>query len=213
MRKAPAGSGPLNVSSPTIVRSLDPRAAAEHARLRDEAVGRRERAGLVGQVHLRDAARGIRDDPRAAIGAGRRFGERRLRRERQRRPDDGAGNPRGIAGEDIPRLSRMISIADTYDVMTARDSYREPGVLLRGNSGATARCRSAARRAIRQSFRGTGVGGQGPRASATARTPTSTSSLRSKSELPRWSKGLDSSLVLTRTAATGSTRTATSPSA
>jgi putative nucleotidyltransferase with HDIG domain len=39
---------------------------------------------------------------------------------------DGRGYPRGIAGEDIPLLSRMISIADTYDVMTGRDSYRQP---------------------------------------------------------------------------------------
>jgi putative nucleotidyltransferase with HDIG domain len=39
---------------------------------------------------------------------------------------DGRGYPRGLAGEEIPRLSRMISIADTYDVMTARDSYRDP---------------------------------------------------------------------------------------
>jgi putative nucleotidyltransferase with HDIG domain len=39
---------------------------------------------------------------------------------------DGRGYPRGLAGEQIPRLARMISIADTYDVMTARDSYRDP---------------------------------------------------------------------------------------
>jgi putative nucleotidyltransferase with HDIG domain len=39
---------------------------------------------------------------------------------------DGRGYPRGLDGEAIPRLSRMISIADTYDVMTARDSYRDP---------------------------------------------------------------------------------------
>ncbi len=39
---------------------------------------------------------------------------------------DGRGYPRGLAGEAIPRLSRMISIADTYDVMTGRDSYRQP---------------------------------------------------------------------------------------
>jgi putative nucleotidyltransferase with HDIG domain len=39
---------------------------------------------------------------------------------------DGRGYPRGLAGEDIPLLSRMISIADTYDVMTGRDSYRSP---------------------------------------------------------------------------------------
>lgn len=39
---------------------------------------------------------------------------------------DGRGYPRGLSGEQIPLLSRMISIADTYDVMTARDSYRSP---------------------------------------------------------------------------------------
>jgi putative nucleotidyltransferase with HDIG domain len=39
---------------------------------------------------------------------------------------DGTGYPHGLRGDEVPWLSRMISIADTYDVMTARDSYREP---------------------------------------------------------------------------------------
>jgi putative nucleotidyltransferase with HDIG domain len=39
---------------------------------------------------------------------------------------DGTGYPHGIHSEEIPKLARMISVADTYDVMTARDSYREP---------------------------------------------------------------------------------------
>jgi len=39
---------------------------------------------------------------------------------------DGSGYPRGLAGDAIPSLARMISVADTYDVMTARDSYRVP---------------------------------------------------------------------------------------
>jgi len=39
---------------------------------------------------------------------------------------DGKGYPRGLEGDDIPELSRIISVADTYDVMTARDSYRDP---------------------------------------------------------------------------------------
>jgi putative nucleotidyltransferase with HDIG domain len=39
---------------------------------------------------------------------------------------DGKGYPRGISGDEIPELARVISVADTYDVMTARDSYRSP---------------------------------------------------------------------------------------
>jgi putative nucleotidyltransferase with HDIG domain len=39
---------------------------------------------------------------------------------------DGLGYPSGLTGEEIPPLSRIITIADAYDVMTARDSYRPP---------------------------------------------------------------------------------------
>ena len=39
---------------------------------------------------------------------------------------DGKGYPRGLKGDEIPALSRIISVADIYDVMTARDSYRKP---------------------------------------------------------------------------------------
>ena len=39
---------------------------------------------------------------------------------------DGKGYPRGLKGDDIPKLARIISVSDTYDVMTARDSYRTP---------------------------------------------------------------------------------------
>jgi putative nucleotidyltransferase with HDIG domain len=39
---------------------------------------------------------------------------------------DGLGYPRGLAGNEIPELARIIAIADVYDVMTARESYRTP---------------------------------------------------------------------------------------
>jgi putative nucleotidyltransferase with HDIG domain len=39
---------------------------------------------------------------------------------------DGNGYPNGLPAEQIPLISRMISVADTFDVMTARDSYRKP---------------------------------------------------------------------------------------
>ena len=39
---------------------------------------------------------------------------------------DGKGYPNGIARDEIPLGSRIISVADTYDVMTSRDSYRRP---------------------------------------------------------------------------------------
>jgi putative nucleotidyltransferase with HDIG domain len=39
---------------------------------------------------------------------------------------DGKGYPNGLVGEQIPLAARIISVADTYDVMTSRDSYRRP---------------------------------------------------------------------------------------
>jgi putative nucleotidyltransferase with HDIG domain len=39
---------------------------------------------------------------------------------------DGGGYPNGLVGPQIPLAARIISVADTYDVMTSRDSYRRP---------------------------------------------------------------------------------------
>jgi putative nucleotidyltransferase with HDIG domain len=39
---------------------------------------------------------------------------------------DGLGYPRGLPSDHIPIGARIIAVADTYDVLTARDSYRRP---------------------------------------------------------------------------------------
>ena len=39
---------------------------------------------------------------------------------------DGTGYPHGLSEHEIPELAKIISVADTSDVMTARDTYREP---------------------------------------------------------------------------------------
>jgi len=39
---------------------------------------------------------------------------------------DGTGYPNNLPADKIPLISRMISVSDTFDVMTARDSYRKP---------------------------------------------------------------------------------------
>lgn len=39
---------------------------------------------------------------------------------------DGLGYPRGLSGEQIPPVARVIAVADAYDVLTARDSYKRP---------------------------------------------------------------------------------------
>ena len=38
---------------------------------------------------------------------------------------DGRGYPRGLVGEDIPEIARIIAVADSYDAMTSKRSYRD----------------------------------------------------------------------------------------
>ena len=37
---------------------------------------------------------------------------------------DGSGYPEGLAGDDIPEFARIIAVADAYDAMTSKRSYR-----------------------------------------------------------------------------------------
>ena len=39
---------------------------------------------------------------------------------------DGRGYPDGLKGEDIPEIARIIGVADAYDAMTSKRSYRDP---------------------------------------------------------------------------------------
>lgn len=39
---------------------------------------------------------------------------------------DGKGYPEGLAGEEIPEIARIIAVADAYDAMTSKRSYRDP---------------------------------------------------------------------------------------
>lgn len=39
---------------------------------------------------------------------------------------DGKGYPEGLKGEDIPEIARIIAVADSYDAMTSKRSYRDP---------------------------------------------------------------------------------------
>ena len=58
---------------------------------------------------------------------------------------DGKGYPQKLAGEKIPLLARMVTIADAYDVMIARDSYRTPAHVDRGGGGDAPRGRHPSR--------------------------------------------------------------------
>ncbi|MBR6338023.1 MAG: HD domain-containing protein [Ruminococcus sp.] len=58
---------------------------------------------------------GITEFPFLSLGA--RFHHERF---------DGRGYPNGLKGEEIPDIARIISVADAYDAMTSKRSYRDP---------------------------------------------------------------------------------------
>ena len=59
-------------------------------------------------------AKEVSEIPDIAIGA-------RWHHERY----DGKGYPDGLKGKEIPELARIIGVADAYDAMTSKRSYRD----------------------------------------------------------------------------------------
>jgi HD-GYP domain-containing protein (c-di-GMP phosphodiesterase class II) len=39
---------------------------------------------------------------------------------------DGRGYPDGLKGDEIPALAKIVAVAETYDTLTAEDTYRTP---------------------------------------------------------------------------------------
>jgi putative nucleotidyltransferase with HDIG domain len=39
---------------------------------------------------------------------------------------DGRGYPRGLSGDEIPAIARIVAVAEVYDTLTAPDTYRTP---------------------------------------------------------------------------------------
>ena len=80
------------------------------ARLTDEEYAQIKTHPVMGDRILKN----IRERPKLAIGA-------RWHHERY----DGTGYPDGLSGDDIPEEARIIAVADAYDAMTSRRSYRD----------------------------------------------------------------------------------------
>ena len=39
---------------------------------------------------------------------------------------DGRGYPDGLKGDEIPEIAKIVAVAETYDTLTAEDTYRSP---------------------------------------------------------------------------------------
>ena len=79
------------------------------SRLTDEEYAQIKAHPVMGDRMLKN----IRERPKLAVGA-------RWHHERY----DGKGYPDGLSGTDIPEEARIIAVADAYDAMTSRRSYR-----------------------------------------------------------------------------------------
>ncbi len=79
-----------------------------------------------------------------------------------------AATPNGLAGEEISIHARIIAVADTFDAMTSRQSYRSPV----STAEAIAELRRAAGRPRSPSGRSAGWADYASAAAKTARSPS-----------------------------------------
>lgn len=82
----------------------------KNGRLTDEEYAQIKRHPVIGKQILSS----ISESPYLSIGAN-------YHHERY----DGRGYPEGLKGDDIPEIARIIAVADAYDAMTSRRSYRK----------------------------------------------------------------------------------------
>ena len=59
---------------------------------------------------------------------------------------DGRGYPRGLEGDEIPEVAKIVAVAEVYDTLTAPDTYRTPMNSFEALQRAAPRRRRAARR-------------------------------------------------------------------
>ena len=55
--------------------------------------------------------------------------ELRIRTQHHHERWDGRGYPRGLGGEDIPLMARIVQVADTFDAMVEQREYNRPRTL------------------------------------------------------------------------------------
>ncbi|MCR5120110.1 MAG: HD domain-containing protein [Lachnospiraceae bacterium] len=89
---------------------IDDRIINKNGKLTDEEYAQIKRHPVIGKQILSS----ISESPYLSIGAN-------YHHERY----DGRGYPEGLKGDDIPEIARIIAVADAYDAMTSKRSYRE----------------------------------------------------------------------------------------
>jgi putative nucleotidyltransferase with HDIG domain len=72
------------------------------------------------------------EDGETILGEGRFFETARAIAREHHERWDGQGYPKGLAGEDISLAARIVSVADVFDALTSRRSYKEPWTVEQG---------------------------------------------------------------------------------